>query len=311
MDLYTTNFGTYQLEPDWGLVPGMLEAGTIAGVGCSPDNNIYVLTRQQPAILIYQPNGTCLRAWDDAVFVRPHGIHISASGHIFVVDDANHAAYQFDNALSLRKIYGTPGLPSDTGCVGKDYRTIIQSAGPFNYPTDVDEDGLGRLYFSDGYGNARVHRFSSDGKLQLSWGEPGIQAGQFQLPHNILCHNSLIYVADRQNNRVQVFDLDGNLKSIFTGLFHPAGLCIGPDGFLYVAECVHRAHFDHTPSRISVFSLDGKLIGRLGNSENAPAPPYATAHSLTIDCNGNLYIGEVGKGFPSDYLGLIKLRRIS
>lgn len=311
MTYYKTNFGSYEIEEGWGKLSDILTSGAIAGIGRDTDDNIYVLSRKKPAIVIYQVGGSCVRTWDDNLFVRPHGIHISRTGNIFVVDDANHAAYQFDRQLSLKKIYGIPGCPSDTGCIRKDYRTIARSALPFNYPTDVDEDSLGRLYFSDGYGNARVHCFSPEGALLFSWGEPGTDPGQFQLPHNILCHEDKIYIADRQNDRIQIFDRTGAFKGAFTDLFRPAGLCIGPDKLLYIAECVHCDRFDHTPSRISVFSLDGKLIGRLGNSENTAVSSYHTAHSITVDSEGNLYIGEVGKNFPGDYLGLIKLRRIS
>lgn len=308
---YQTNFGTFELVDNWADVPAEWVAGPIAGIGTDRQDHIYVLTRGTPSILIFNKDGTCLKCWDDTIFARPHGICIADGKATYVVDDAAHAAYQFDTDLKLVSVFGRKDVPSDTGCINKNYRTITHGGEPFHYPTDVACDEDGNLYFSDGYGNARVHCFSPDGKLLYSWGEPGTEPGEFQLPHGILYHNGLLYVADRQNNRVQIFDCKGTPRGILDDLIRPANICMGPDNNFYVAECVHCAAFDRSPSRVSVFTQEGKLLGRLETGcGDQPATKYHTAHSIAVDSDGSIYIGEVGKGFPSNYSGLQKFQRI-
>ncbi|MGD0329964.1 MAG: 6-bladed beta-propeller [Nitrososphaeria archaeon] len=106
-------------------------------------------------------------------------------------------------------ILGKRNQPSNTGCVGKDYSTIKQAAGPFNYPTDIALDDEQNIYVSDGYGNCRVHVFSKEGEFICSWGEPARRPGQFNLPHGIFVHDRIVYVADRENSRIQLFDTKG------------------------------------------------------------------------------------------------------
>ena len=89
-------------------------------------------------------------------------------GTIYGVDDGGHAVYQFNSSKELVRTWGTKNMPSDTGCVNKDYKTIQRAAGPFNYPTRLVEDKDGYVYVTDGYGNARVHKFTHDGVLVKS-----------------------------------------------------------------------------------------------------------------------------------------------
>ena len=309
--IYETRFGRFENDQEWNRKISELVQGPIAGIGSDKKDRIYLLTRSHPAILILDSEGNLLHAWDDQCFIRPHGIHIVDDKAIFVVDDAAHAAYQFTPDLQLVHVFGTPGIPSNTGCINKDYKTIKKSSGPFNYPTNVTTDEENNLFFSDGYGNARIHVFAPDGRLRFSSGKPGIAPGSFNLPHDVFCHKGVLYVADRQNNRIQLFDLNENLLGIWADLIRPAGICLGPDGNYYVAECCHRTVFDASPSRITVFSSDGQVIDRLDRGlGDEKGNSYHTAHGITVDSIGNIYIGEVGKNFPPGYVGAQKYRII-
>src|SRR6185369_3048668 len=105
---------------------------------------------------------------------------------------------------------GTSGKPSDTGIDGIDYRTIKRVGAPFHRPTNIALAADGSIYASDGYGNARVHKFAADGKLLFSWGEPGSGPGQFHVPHGIAVDpNGTVFVADRENSRIQLFTSEG------------------------------------------------------------------------------------------------------
>lgn len=308
---YNTLIGQFEIDPTWNRKISKIVQGQVAGIGSDGDDRIYILTRSHPAVLILDKEANLLYKWDDQMFVRPHGVHVVDHKAIYIVDDGGHAAYQFSTDFTPIRTFGEKGIPSETGCVNKDYKTIKQAAGPFNYPTNVTSDEEGNLYFSDGYGNARIHVFSADGRLILSFGSPGNRPGEFNLPHDVLYHDGVIYVADRQNNRIQLFNKQGKLLGIWGNLIRPAGICLGPDGNIYVAECSHCSAFDESASRVTILSQTGDILGRLdtaGGDEKAAS--YRTAHGITVDSEGSIYIGEVGKNYPDGYLGTKKFRKV-
>ena len=115
---------------------------------------------------------------------RTHGLTVGADA-VYCADDGDHTVRKFSSDGTLLLTIGTAGVASDSGYDGKSTASIQRGAPPFNRPTNVAVAPSGDLYVSDGYGNARVHRFSADGKLIQSWGEPGLAPGQFNLPHGI------------------------------------------------------------------------------------------------------------------------------
>src|SRR5262249_34409985 len=150
-------------------------------------------------------------------FVRPHGIWIGPDDSVYLTDDNGHAVRKFTIEGKLLLTLEPCGRPSDTGVRDMDYRTIRCGAGPFNLPTNLATSPRGELYVTDGYGNARVHKFSPDGKLLRSWGEPGTGPGQFNLPHGIgIDSQGRVFVADRENSRLQLFSPDGDFLEEWT-----------------------------------------------------------------------------------------------
>jgi sugar lactone lactonase YvrE len=141
------------------------------------------------------------------------------------------------------------------------------------------------MYVVDGYGNARVHRFTAKGDLISSWGEPGPGPSQFRLPHNVwVDKDSRVWVVDRENHRIQIFREDGKFLTQWTDLFRPTDVCI-KDDLVYVSELCRR---------ISIFNLDGTLLARWGNESHAPDQPlFVAPHTLVVDSRGDLYVGEV------------------
>jgi DNA-binding beta-propeller fold protein YncE len=160
------------------------------------------------------------------------------------------------------------------------------------------------LYVSDGYGNARIHKFTADGGLLLSWGEPGVGPGQFHVPHGIAVdRNGTVYVADRENCRLQLFDPDGKFISEWTDVARPCEVFIDGQDNVWVAELGFRAGMwagttaptpDATGGRVSVFNSQGQLKARWGGGTNPCAPgDFFAPHDVWIDSHGDVYISEV------------------
>jgi DNA-binding beta-propeller fold protein YncE len=200
--------------------------------------------------------------------------------------------------------FGIPGRPSNTGATSIDFRTIQYAAGPFNYPTDLAVAPNGELYITDGYGNARVHRFTPDGQLIESWGEPGSGPEQFHIPHAIaIDRGGIIYVADRENSRLQLFTLDGQFITAWDDIARPNGVFIDEQSNVFVAELGYRAgmwpgttapNSNPTGGRMSIFNRNGELLARWGGGDNPCAPgDFFAPHDVWIDARGDLYVGEV------------------
>jgi DNA-binding beta-propeller fold protein YncE len=190
---------------------------------------------------------------------------------------------------------GSKGQPSDTGYVSDSFSfnffwslsTIARSGPPFNSPTGVSVSSSSEIYISDGYGNARVHKFSPDGKLLLSWGEPGYAPGQFRLPHFILVDKKdRVWVVDRENSRIQIFDAAGKFITQWTDLIRPTDLFIDNNDTVYVSELCER---------ISIFTNDGKLLARWSNEKGKDFDKalFVSCHTIAVDSRGDLYVGEV------------------
>jgi DNA-binding beta-propeller fold protein YncE len=271
-------------------------------VAVDSKNNLFVLVRAQVPVLVFDPTGKFLRRWGKGLIGGPHGLHIDSKDFVFCVDSKEHVVRKFSPEGELLLTIGTPGQPSISGCINGNFKTIQYGAGPFNCPTKVATSSNGEIFVSDGYGNARVHRFSADGKLIKSWGEPGTGPGQFNLPHGIaLDQNNNVYVADRENERIQVFDLDGNLKSIWPNICRPTAICIR-QGYVYVTELGHKLYIDNVLfkprsnppwSRVRVFDYDGHEVTSFGNPEGWWPGNFFAPHGLCADTAGNLYVAEV------------------
>ena len=129
------------------------------------------------------------------------------------------------------------GTESETGVKDFDYRSITQVGPPFNLPTNLALAPDGVMYVSDGYGNARVHKFSPEGEHLLSWGKPGSGPGEFNLPHGIKVDaTGNVYVADRENSRIQIFSSEGEFQSEWTDVARPTELFLDTAGNVFRSE---------------------------------------------------------------------------
>lgn len=303
----------YECVENWGIeVKKRWNVKEAAGITVDNQDRIYLLTRTDPPVVILDKEGSVLDAFGSGIFVRAHGMFRDAGGTIYGVDDGGHAVYRFGADKNLISTWGAKGVPSDTGCEGKNYKTIKRAAGPFNYPTRLVTDKDGYVYVTDGYGNARVHKFDRNGNLIKSWGEPGEGPGQFNLPHGIaIDEEGILYVADRQNHRIQLFTTEGEYIAAWNNFHRPSDIWIDRNGILYVAECRRTSNWNDTPSRVSILERTGRLLSQLWDSESSYEEELGSrcAHGLCVDSEGSLYVAEVGKKLSESFFGVKKYRR--
>ena len=297
----------YEAVDEWARLPAGWSFGEVVGVATDSRNNVFVYSRSAHPITIFDRQGTFLDSWGEGVFARPHGIHMGPDDAVYLSDDVNHAVHKFTASGKLLLTLGTPGVPSDTGCADSDYRTIRRAAGPFNQPTNLALAADGSMYVTDGYGNARVHKFSVEGERLCSWGEPGDGPGQFHLPHGIAVDRTgRVYVADRENSRVQIFDADGSYVTEWRDVARPTEVFIdgsrGMEDVVFVSEIGFRcglfpgmsAPSNPAGSRVSLFTRDGELLCRFGGGPDPCATgDFFAAHDIWVDQAGDLYVSEV------------------
>ena len=293
----------YAVVPGWGELPDGWSFLEVAGVATDSQQRVYVFCRGEHPLIVFDRDGKFLQAWGEGEFVRAHGIWIGPDDLLYLTDDENHVVQKYTPDGKLLMTLGTPGKGSDTGVEGMDYRTITQPGPPFHYPTNVALAADGSLYITDGYGNVRVHKFSPDGEHLFSWGELGDGPGQFHLPHGIfLDSQGLVFVADRENNRLQIFTPDGEFVEEWPNIIRPTQLFIDADDNVFVTEVGKRVGLfpwmepdpQETGGRVSVFNRKGELQSRWGGGDNPMAPgDFFAPHDIWIDGEGSIYIGEV------------------
>jgi DNA-binding beta-propeller fold protein YncE len=275
----------------------------VAGVAADRAGRVFVFNRGDHPVIVFERDGRYLHSWGEGLFQRPHGITIGPDDGVYCVDDGGHTVRKFTSDGRLLLTLGTSGRASPTGATTVDYRTIRCSAGPFNFPTNLAINPDGELFVADGYGNARVHRFSPQGELITSWGEPGDGPGQFHLPHGIAVEpRGLVYVADRENSRIQRFTPDGTFVDEWIGIARPCQVAID-GGHVFVAELGYRAGMfegNEPPpgnppgGRLSIFTTEGRLQACFGGGDDPCSPgDFFAPHDVCIDPFGDVYIGEV------------------
>ncbi len=296
---------TFELVADWEQLPSGWSHGDVAGVATDSLDRVFVFNRSEHPVIVYEPDGRFLGSWGEGVFSRPHGITIH-DDVVYCADDTDHTVRAFTLTGDLLWTLGRVNEPSDTGYSPEgraNLQSIKRGAGPFNRPTRLAVAPSGELYVSDGYGNARIHRFSGDRELIQSWGEPGTQPGEFNLPHSVWVHtDGRVFVCDRENDRVQIFSPAGEVLSIWTEVTRPGDLWIDAAGHVFVGEMAwntDETHMDGRPflesrtAQMSVRDLEGRLLTRWGGDDPCAPASFASPHGLCVDSRGNLYVGEV------------------
>ena len=309
----TTTFA-YKAQVDWHRLPEGVRLHETPGVAVNSRDEVFVLTRNTAnPVLVFDKDGNHIRTFGQGIFSeRTHGVAIGPDDMVYCTDDGTHTITKFTPEGELLMTIGTPGKPAPRW-----------SGEPFCRPTQAAvSHRTGHIYISDGYANARVHKFTADGRHVLSWGEPGIDAGQFMVPHNIaIDREDRLYVADREAHRVQVFDADGTFITMWNNVHRPCGLTVGPDGNIYIGELNGVGLVQDCPGyghRVSIYSPQGELLARFGDPEEREEPgKFIAPHGIAVDSRGDVYVGEVSYTIrgrqldpPRELRSLSKLRRV-
>ena len=283
---------TYELVDGWAKLPEGESFRDVGGIAIDDTNDrVYILNRSDHPIMVLDRAGNLLNMWGEGFFNRAHGSCLGPDGSLYCTDDRNHIVAKFTPEGKLLMTLGTKGQASDTGYFRtfdfwESLARIQRGAPPFNRPTGVALNSSGEIYIADGYGNARIHKFTSDGKLLFSWGEPGGAPGQFRLPHNIwIDKQERIWISDRENSRIQIFNSQGEFITEWTDVIRPTDIFIDDEETVYVSElCL----------RVSIFTIDGKLLVRWGNEgKDKETALFHAPHAIAVDSRGDLYVGEV------------------
>lgn len=292
------NQDSYVLVEDWPKLPEDLVLGNPTGLGIDSENNILVFHRasrvwQEPMpedkiqentiLTLNKQTGEILKSWGADLFIMPHGLEVDKENNIWVTDVALHQIFKFSSDGNLLLTLGEAKVP------GND-------AEHFNLPTDITVSNDGSFYVSDGYGNSRVVKFSKEGEYLFEWGTFGNKQGEFNTPHGIdLDNNENVYVADRENNRIQKFDAEGNFITVWQNKITEQLYSVTIDNqndhlfgidYMTVNDTIVKG------SDIFRFDLNTNLqmqFGRTGFYDG----PISRYHDIQIDYEGSIYVGDI------------------
>ena len=280
---------------NWPTLPAGWKFAKVSGIAVDSRGRVYVAHRGEHPLLRFDRDGRFLgevgaKELGSSIFYdlrssppKPmerrwwvHGVHVDRWDNVWVTDVGRHIVLKFSPE---GKHLLTLGTPDQSG----------ESDRLFNQPTHVWVAPQGHLYVTDGYGNSRVVKFSAEGKMLKTWGRRGSAPGEFHTPHSVtLDDKGQVYVADRENNRIQVFDPDGQFLRIWPALHSVDSICIR-DGMLYAG-----AGLDN---RILKLDLSGQILGSWG-----PEKALGYPHGICVDANRTVYVAEVGADRASKFL---------
>jgi hypothetical protein len=248
----------FEVVSPWGNIPEELGA-VVSDVAVDSAGSIHLYQRGRTYLITLDSNGDVLRAMGSESEVDAHGLCVDDADRLLMIDRDGHRLVRMD--LSGRIDLAIERWPG---------RHLGE---PFLHPADVAVSEEGDIYVADGYGNARIHRFTSKGEHVTSWGTYGKHHGKFRVPHGVWVGGGVVYVADRENDRLQTFTTDGRFVDSWAYFYRPTDVFVS-DGVVFVTDML--------PS-ITILSIEGRVLSRC-------RLPLTAAHGLWGDVDGSLYV---------------------
>jgi len=282
----------YEFDRDWPQKPANVRWEAVTGVSVDAQDRIWALVHGNMPIQVYSTDGKLLDAWEKVDAEIPHQIRIDHDGNIWLSDTGLHVVRKFSPKGELLLTLGTPGE------AGEDDKH-------FNKPTDMAISPTGEIFVSDGYINNRIVHFDAQGRFVKTWGKQGSQVGELYLPHSIAMDSKgRLYVVERNNGRIQVFDQAGRSLAVWVNLMMPWSVCITPQDEIYV--CGSSPMRWGEGEYLGVFPKDQMVMklnpeGRvlevwtfpLGQESGSKPGQLACVHGIGVDSDRNLYLGDV------------------
>jgi len=289
----TTSY--FVVDVTWPQKPDHFKWGQMPGITVDARDQVYIFTRSRPAVQVYKADGTFLRAWNTEDFSGAHYIRIGPEGNVWTANINSHIVRKYSPNGKLLLTLGEPGR------AGSDRKR-------FDKPTDMAVLPTGDIFVSDGYGNRRIIHFDATGNYINQWGQEGTKPGQFALPHSIVADSKKrLYVADRENARIQVFDTKGKLLAVWADIITPWGLWLTKKEELWI--CGSSPQKDNTgkwlvtppPDQVLMkLNLKGKVLQRVPLQKTTIPPgkigQLNWVHGIAFDSQGNLYLGDIQGG---------------
>jgi len=293
-----TDFPPLSSKPvaNWPHLPPASNFRETPGIAADPRGHVFVIHRGEHPIMEFDPEGKFVRAFGDTLFDRAHAVRFDPEGNLWAVDDGSHVVMRLDAEGHVKMVLGryrkpgdsvTPAHPGPRGI--RDEDVLL-----FNRPTDVAFAPNGDFYVSDGYGNSRVVKFSKDGRFLKTWGTKGAAPGQFNTPHSVVVDKQgHVYVADRENYRIQIFDANGEFLKQWTHVGAPWGLYITPDQTLFMCDGYNN--------RVLKLNLEGRILGGFGSPGKRPGE-FSYVHNLSVGPDGAIYTAEILNWRPQKFV---------
>ena len=262
----------YRVVPNFLKLPSDLYFSEVSGVAMNSKGHIFVFQRGSHPLVEFDENGNFVRTMGEGLFTRPHGLRIDSVDNIWVTDNGAHFVLKLSPEGRISMVLGQKDHP------GNDH-------SHFDGPDDVAFGKSGEIYVADGEGSSRIVEFDRDGHFIRDWGTKGSNEGEFRLPHTIATDSQgLVYVGDRENERIQVFDAQGKFLMQWRGVGHPYGIFVTPDQHIWMA--------DAEASRVLEIDHSGKVLSSFGNYGRG-AGQFAGVHALVVTAKKEIFVAEV------------------
>ncbi len=271
--------------------PGAYDARTsFIGADEGPDGNLYFLSRcmqnsctgrSEPPVLKMDPSGRLLNSWGSGMMDFPHGFDVDHEGNVWAADQRGHQVLKWDPDGELLMTIGRKGTPGDPPLLSE--------------PTGVAVAPNGDVFITEGHSFAqgvnRVSKYARDGSFIKSWGQTGSGIGEFNVPHTVAIDSQgRVFIGDRANNRIQIFDQEGNFLDVWYQFGRPSGIAIGADDRIYVADS--ESFGTDNPGwkkGIRVGSARDGSVQYLIEDLESTAVEHSGAEGVGVDSQGNVY----------------------
>jgi streptogramin lyase len=273
------------------------------GVATNSKGHVFVYTRSQETRLFeFDPKGNFVREIGEGLygFAFAHAVRVDPQDNIWAVDEGSNMVIKFNPEGRVTMLLGRRPEPADAGVATPAPGVSASTPGPYSFdrPTDVAWDPAGNIFVADGYGNSRVVKYDKDGRFMASVGTRGAEPGQLNTPHTIAADaKGNIYVGDRGNSRIQVFDNDLKLKAIYDKVGAPWAVCItpGPHQYLYSSNSnpdTNNAELGAVTGEIYKMELDGTILGKFGTA-GKQLGQFSTTHEIDCRNENELLVSEI------------------